>query len=102
MQNLNVLVNDPGGSIVQHAFDFTVLAASGALFKVLYCASACVMALATVPKEQVCFHPQAWIGYHTAAQGPNEKGQCCFESPSTMRWERGRDWIAKGYKQCER
>lgn len=97
---MNYLVNDPGGSIVQHAFDYTVMALSGAYFKVMLCASACVMAIELVPKDQVCVYPQAWIGYHTAAAGPNEKGQCCFESPTTMRWERGRDWIAKGWTPC--
>lgn len=29
------IVNDPGGSIAQHAFDFTVMALNGVFFKVL-------------------------------------------------------------------
>jgi hypothetical protein len=97
-----VIINDPGGSIVQHAFDFAVMAASGAMFQVIYCASACVMALATVPKDQVCFYPSAWIGYHTEAAGPDASGRCCFEATNTMRWERGRDLVARGYRECSR
>lgn len=91
----DVIINDPGGSIAQHAFDYTVMALNGVFFKVMYCASACVMAISTVPMKQVCFYPQAWIGYHTAAQRENGT-----ESSNTMRWERGRDWIKNGYGEC--
>lgn len=93
----SVVINDPGGSIVQHAFDFTVMVLNGTFFKVIYCASACVMALSIVPMKQVCFYPQAWIGYHTTAQ--REDGT---ENSNTMRWERGKDWITNGYEQCAR
>ena len=96
-----MIINDPGGNVFQHAFDFAVLAAQGVMFEIVYCASACVMALIAVPKEQVCFYPSAWIGYHTAAKHPDEQGRCCVESPTTMRWERGRDLINRGYNQCE-
>ena len=93
---MNYIVNDPGGSIVQHAFDYTVLALNGAYFKIMYCASACIMAIMTVPMDQVCVYPQAWFGYHVHQRADG------FESPTTMRWERGKDWIAKGYAECSR
>lgn len=90
-----MIVNDPGGSIVQHAFAYTLLALKGTFFKVVYCASACIMAIETVPMKQVCVYQQAWFGYHTSTVDANGN-----EATSTMRWERGREWIERGYKEC--
>lgn len=95
----NVIVNDSGGSIVQHAFDYTVMALNGVHFEVMYCVSACVMAitLPVVTKDKICVVPQAWIGYHTDMQRSDGT-----ESPTTMHWERGKDWIKNGYQECSR
>ena len=90
-----MVIIDPGGSALMHGYQYGLWAAQGVMFKVKYCASACVMALMTVPPAQVCFYPDAWIGTHTAAMDANGN-----ESPSTMRWERGREWIAKGWRKC--
>lgn len=89
------IVNDPGGSIAQHAFDYTILYLNGVYFKVLYCASACIMAINLVPVKQVCIYSQAWFGYHTNFQRKDGT-----ENTNTMRWERGQIWINKGYKSC--
>lgn len=73
------------------------MALNGVYFKVLYCASACIMAIQTVPMNQVCVYRSAWFGYHSALQ--NKDGS---ESPTTMNWERGTAWIAKGYADCQK
>ena len=97
-----LIINDPGGVILQHVFLGKQYAALGTKLAVKYCASACLSLLAQVPQTNICFYPDAWIGYHTAAMRPNEAGICCVESPTTMRWERGRDWIARGYSDCRK
>ena len=97
---MTVLINDPGGYIWQHIALGQHYAAIGAKLAVIYCASACLMLLDQVPKANICVYPQAWIGYHTAAQHNNPDGTCCTESTTTMRWERGSDMIARGYRSC--
>lgn len=93
---MNVIINDPGGDVSHHIVMGAFYAWSDSFLKVVYCASACLNLIAQVPKDHVCFTPSAWIGYHTAEQRLDGT-----ESVSTMRWERGRDWIKKGYRQCE-
>ena len=90
-----IVINDPGGVILQHTFQGMVYAKTGAFLKVVYCASACLGLIAQVPKDHICFMPSAWIGYHTSEQGVDG-----YEQTWTMRWERGRDWIARGYRPC--
>lgn len=90
-----MILNDPGGSILQHLHLGQHYAAESIHLTVVYCASACIYLLAAMPHDLVCFKPSAWIGYHTAQQRADGT-----ESPSTMRWERGTDWIRKGYKAC--
>lgn len=92
---MNQIINDAGGSIHAHYLLGLHYAEVGAHLIVVYCASACLYLLAAVPRDHVCFRPSAWVGYHTAAQRPDGT-----ESPTTMRWERGTDWIARGYKRC--
>lgn len=91
---MTLTIIDYGGTLGAHIAAGKYYAAHGIMLKVLYCASACMMMLLQVPKEQVCFYPQAWIGDHSAAWSGG------MESPTTMIWERGRDWIAKGYRSC--
>ena len=95
-----ITINDPGGIIRDHVLLGQHYAQIGAYLVVKYCASACLMLLAQVPKDHVCFYPGAWIGTHTPAQRQNAQGYCCEESPTTMHWERGKDWIANGYAKC--
>ena len=95
---MNITINDPGGIIRDHVLLGQHYAKIGAYLVVKYCASACLFLISQVPQDHVCFTPSAWIGYHTEHQLPQSQGGT--ENPNTMRWERGRDWIAKGYKQC--
>ena len=90
-----VTINDPGGYIWQHIALGQHYAAVGAKLAVIYCASACIMLLDQVPKSNICVYPQAWFGYHTDQRFPDGS-----ESPTTMRWERGTDWIKRGYRTC--
>ena len=90
-----MLLNDPGGLVGFHILLGKHLAAAGTKVVVVFCVSACLNLLAQLPKENVCFRPDAWIGFHSAAQRADGT-----EDTTTMRWERGRDWIAKGWKSC--
>ena len=91
---------DYGGDLGFHVALGKAYAVAGAHLKVLYCASACLLTLAQVPKANICFSPSAWVGYHTPAQHRDEIGRCCVEDANTMRWVRGRDLIAKEYRRC--
>lgn len=96
-----IVLNDPGGYVWVHRALGQKYAKEGTHLIVAYCASACLDILAIVPRENVCFRPSAWIGHHTPAQHANvSNGTCCVEDPNTMRWERGLDWIARGYSEC--
>jgi hypothetical protein len=97
---LVLTINDHGGLIGTHVALGKAYAAAGVHVAVKYCASACLFLLMQMPHSLVCFYPDAWIGYHTSAAYPNAKGICCEESTTTMRWERGADWIARGYAKC--
>jgi hypothetical protein len=57
------------------------------------------MMLAQVPADHVCYYPDAWIGTHSAAYYASVS---VTESPTTMDWERGRDLIARGARECGR
>lgn len=92
---MNVIINDAGGLLSEHIVLGQHYAAIGANLIVVYCTSACLILLAQVPQNKICFRPGAWVGYHSSAwQGGSE-------STTTMKWERGRDWIARGYAKCE-
>jgi hypothetical protein len=88
-----VLINDPGGFLGAHIALGKSYAALGAKLAVKYCASACLMLLAQVPQQNVCFYDDAWIGTH--AQYDHA------EIARDMIWERGRDWIKQGYGKCD-
>lgn len=101
-QLLEVIVNDPGGFVGQHIAQGAFYAEVGTKLIIAYCASACLMMVAQVPKENVCVRPDAWFGYHTLAAHLNEHGVCCTESTQTMQWLRGREWAkANGYALCK-
>lgn len=92
-----IVLNDPGGYVWEHRALARRYAKDGTKLIVAYCASACLDIIAIVPRDNVCFRPSAWIGYHTSAALPG-----VTENTATMRWERGRDWIARGYQKCEK
>lgn len=88
------LINSLGGTIGEAIALGQHYAAIGAHLKVVLCASACLFTLAQVPHDHICFPPDAWLGDHSRAwHGGPERTQ-------TMVWWRGRDMIAKGWKQC--
>ena len=91
---MKIIINDPGGYIWQHIAIGQHYAQIGAKLIIVYCASACLNLLAQVPASNVCFRPSAWIGYHVHQQADG------YEPTTSMRWERGRDWIAKGWASC--
>ena len=95
MNPQSISIIDYGGLFGAHITQGTLYAKAGAFLKIKYCASACLLMLAQVPQDHVCVYRDAWFGYHTAAQDANG-----YESPTTIRWERGRDWIARGYTPC--
>jgi hypothetical protein len=90
-----VTINDPGGDVLQHIAIGQSYAQSGAFLEVIYCVSACLLMIAQVPEDHVCIMRNAWIGYHSEHRRPDGT-----ESPRTMAWERGRDWIVRGWREC--
>jgi hypothetical protein len=63
-----VLQNEPGGYIAIYRHRFETLAASGDSVEIRgKCLSACTLVLAYIPKERLCFHETAWLGFHHAA-----------------------------------
>ena len=94
-----VTIIDYGGTIGAAIAQGKAYALAGTHLAVKYCASACVTMLSLVPQANVCFYPDAWIGYHTEAMY-SVAGICCIENPNTMVWQRGKDWIKRGYKPC--
>ena len=93
---MNILINDPGGSVLSHYWYGKTLAMIGSYVKVKFCASACFWVLAVIPLSHICVYRDAWFGYHTGAQRKDGS-----EDTTTMYWQRGRDLIAQGkYTQC--
>lgn len=93
----DVIINDLGGLVGDHLIAGRILASAGANIIVVYCASACLNLLIEISPDKVCFRPDAWIGHHSSQQQPSGS-----ESTTTMRWERGSDWIAAGWKACSK
>ena len=89
-----VTIIDYGGPLGAAIAKGKAYAVAGAHLAVKLCASACLFTLMQVPRDHVCFYPDAWIGYHSPAWTGRS------EPASQMIWERGRDWIAKGYQPC--
>ena len=89
-----IVLNHPGGYVMAAEALGKKYASEGTKLIVVYCVSACVLILDIVPKENICFRPSAWIGYHSEHHitGP--------EPSHMLRWERGRDWINRGYNEC--
>lgn len=90
-----IVINDAGGLVTDHIVQGIQYTWSGVYLIVQYCASACLDMLNMVPKDHICFRPNAWIGYHSIHQQLNGT-----EDTTTMIWERGKDWIVRGYKSC--
>lgn len=65
---------DPGGLIVEYAQRFLQARASGEQIIIDgACLSACTLAIAMLPREQVCTTPKAVLGFH-AAWRPTSSG----------------------------
>lgn len=93
---MNIIINDPGGYIWQHVALGQLYAQQGAHLVVAYCTSACFDLLAQVPFDHIYIRPSAWMGRHSAVFDGLHP-----ESTTTMIWERGSDWIARGWAKCE-
>lgn len=89
-----IVVNSPGGYVWVYEALGKKYRREGTKLIVAYCASACVLMLDLVPKENICFRASAWIGYH------RDEHLTGSEPAWLMTWERGRDWINKGYREC--
>lgn len=91
---MTTTIIDYGGTLGSHIALGKAYAAAGTHLAIKFCASACLMMLAQVPRDHVCIYPDVWFGFHSAAwHGLSEPAQ-------SMIWERGREWVAKGYAQC--
>jgi hypothetical protein len=62
-----VLQDQSGGFISGYERLFEVLEASGNKIEIRgRCLSACTLVLTYIPKERLCFHKTAWLGFHHA------------------------------------
>lgn len=89
-----VVINSPGGYLWVADVLAQKYAREGTKLIVQYCASSCRLILAVVPQENICFRASAWIGYH------RDDHWTGAEPTSAMSWERGSDWIKRGYREC--
>jgi hypothetical protein len=82
------VMTDYDGTTAERQAMINWLTKNGVQVRILgTCALSCTRFL-TLPPDQVCVSPAAWIG---AKDNTNE-----------LRWERGRDLIDRGYRQCAR
>jgi len=70
------ITRDPGGLIVEYAQRFLQARASGEPVVIDgACMSACTLALALLPREQVCATPKSVLGFHAAWQPTSGGGK---------------------------
>jgi len=70
------ITGDPGGLIIEYAQRFLHVRASGE--QVIIdgaCFSACTLAVAMLPREQVCATPNAVLGFHAAWRPTSDGGK---------------------------
>jgi len=70
------ITGDPGGLIVEYAQRFLHARASGE--QVIIdgaCLSACTLAIAMLPRDQVCATPRAVLGFHAAWRPTSDGGK---------------------------
>ena len=81
---VTVLQDQPGGFISGYKRLFEVLEASGNNIEIRgKCLSACTLVLSYIPKERLCFHETAWLGFHLAGSfygASTEVSQAMFDS----------------------
>ena len=62
---VTVLQDQPGGLISVYKRLFEAIEASGNNVEIRgKCPSACTLVLSYIPKERLCFHETAWLGFH--------------------------------------
>jgi hypothetical protein len=120
-----VLQDQPGGFFPLHQRLFEVLEASGNNIEIRgKCTSGCTLVTVYIPKERLCFHKTAWLGFHHAASfygAAIEVSQAMFDSyPQDIRtWLQQKGGLEKiphgaelwallapelwkmGYRKCE-
>ena len=62
-----ILQDQPGGFFPLHKRFFEVLESIGSIVEIRgRCFSGCTLVLSYIPKERLCFHETAWLGFHLA------------------------------------
>jgi hypothetical protein len=62
------IYNDPGGIITHHENKYRMMNRTGRKIEIHgYCASACTLLLAYIPRRNVCVGPKALLGFHQAS-----------------------------------
>jgi len=70
------ITGDPGGLIVEYAQRFLHARASGEQVVIDgACLSACTLAIAMLPRDQVCATPRAVLGFHAAWRPTSDGGK---------------------------
>ena len=122
---VTVLQDQPGGFLDRYKRLFEALEASGNNVEIRgKCLSACTLVLSYIPKERLCFHETAWLGFHLAGSfygASTEVSQAMFDSyPQDIRkWLQQKGGLEKmphgagfwailapelwkiGYRKCE-
>ena len=78
-----VLQDQPGGFLDGYKRLFEAIEASGNNVEIRgKCLSACTLVLSYIPKERLCFHETAWLGFHHAGSfygASTEASQAMFD-----------------------
>lgn len=70
------IAGDPGGLIIEYAQRFLQARASGEQVVIDgACLSACTLAIAMLPRQQVCTTPKAVLGFHAAWRPTSDGGK---------------------------
>jgi hypothetical protein len=94
------ITGDPGGLVVDYVNRFEAARANGELVIIDgACLSACTLAIAILPRGQVCATPNAVLGFHAAWQPTENGGRVASPAATQAMYEaypaNVRKWIAR-------
>jgi hypothetical protein len=82
---VTVLQNESGGYLAIYQYRFETLAAKGDDVQIRgKCLSACTLVLAYIPRERLCFHKTAWLGFHRASLSDGAVNELTMKETQAM------------------
>jgi hypothetical protein len=94
------IISDPGGAVIDYVVRFEAARVSGEPIIIDGpCLSACTLAIAILPRGQVCATPRAVLGFHAAWRRTPNGGQVTSPLATEVMYEaypaNVRKWIAR-------